>query len=776
MNFSNYADALAKSFLFYEAQRSGQLPVNNRVSWRRNSALGDAVARYDANNNGLLEANETLSRDLSGGYYDAGDRMKYAFPLASAMTMLAWGVTQYQTAYSQSGQLGSALASIKWGADWLLKSHETTGTGTNLQTLRLWGQVGRTDVDHNTWSDDQNIAMPRPAYFVDSSKPGSDLAGEVAAAFAAASIAFRSTNPTYANLLLDHAKAVFKFAYQYPGLYSDSITDSLYGSNNFNDELAWGAVWLHKAIQATNGNVNEPLSWANNQTYLQIARSKNIGLGDWTQTWGNKEYGTAILIAQQDPNYNRTDIESWLNYWTVPGPNSIPYTSGGLAFLNQWGSLRYAANTAFLAAVYSDTIQDYNGRYSNFVKGQIDYILGNNPRGSSYMVGFGSTYSKNPHHAHAHLNGRPDYNGNNGWDLFNANTPSHNLLSGALVGGPGSINDFDYQDTIQDYIRNEVSLDYNAGLTGALAYLYSLGSSNLPAITLAVSPASVLENGTTNLVYTFTRTGSTISPLTVNLALSGTATNGIDYISIPTTATFVANSATAVVTLTPIDDLVVESNETAILSLLSGSGYTLGSATSATVTIADNDWNGTANNDTRRGDAGNNALNGLGGNDSLFGGGGTDSLNGGAGTDNLTGGAGNDVFVFQFGQSILSGIDRIRDLAIGADKIDLLTAAGAALPTPTAFSRAANSAAAALNTVVNNVFTDANGAIAGNQALAINSAALVVATAAGISGTYLVVNDGMAGYQATMDLVVNLTGLSGSLPALGAITPSPWFV
>ncbi|MFM7528949.1 MAG: glycoside hydrolase family 9 protein, partial [Nodosilinea sp.] len=591
MNFSNYADALAKSFLFYEAQRSGQLPVNNRVSWRRNSALGDAVARYDANNNGLLEANETLSRDLSGGYYDAGDRMKYAFPLASAMTMLAWGVTQYQTAYSQSGQLGSALASIKWGTDWLLKSHETTGTGTNLQTLRLWGQVGRTDVDHNTWSDDQNIAMPRPAYFVDSSKPGSDLAGGVAAAFAAASIAFRSTNLTYANLLLDHAKAVFKFAYQYPGLYSDSITDSLYGSNNFNDELAWGAVWLHKAIQATNGNVNEPLSWANNQTYLQIARSKNIGLGDWTQTWGNKEYGTAILIAQQDPNYNRTDIETWLNYWTVPGPNSIPYTSGGLAFLTQWGSLHYAANTAFLAAIYSDTIQDYNGRYSNFVKGQIDYMLGNNPRGSSYMVGFGSTYSKNPHHAHAHLNGRPDYNGNNGWDLFNANTPSHNLLSGALVGGPGSINDFDYQDTIQDYIRNEVSLDYNAGLTGALAYLYSLGPSN---VTLAISPASVLENGTTNLVYTFSRTGPTTSALTVNYTVGGTATLGTDYTGIaasPATKTlsFAAGSATAIVTVDPTADSTVEPDETVALTLAAGTGYTVGTTTPVTGTITNDD-------------------------------------------------------------------------------------------------------------------------------------------------------------------------------------------
>jgi hypothetical protein len=206
--------------------------------------------------------------------------MKYAFPMANAMTMLTWGLTQYQNGYSQSGQLGFALASIKWGTDWLLKAHETTGTGATLQTLRFWGQVGRTNTDHNTWSDDQNIAMPRPAYFIDATKPGSDLAGEVAAACASASIIFRSTNPTYASLLLDHAKAMFKFAYQYQGLYSNSITDSAaaYSSNNFNDELAWGAIWLHRAIKANNGNVNDPLSWANNQTYLQIAKSKNIGL------------------------------------------------------------------------------------------------------------------------------------------------------------------------------------------------------------------------------------------------------------------------------------------------------------------------------------------------------------------------------------------------------------------------------------------------------------------------------------------------------------------
>lgn len=474
----NYADALSRSLLFYEAQRSGPLPPGNQVPWRRDSALGDSKARLDANNNGVLEASETLSRDLSGGYYDAGDRMKYAYPMASAMTLLSWGVDQFQAAYSGSRQLDGARAAIRWGTDWLLKAHETSGSGTSLQTVRFWAQVGRTAVDHNTWSDDQNIALPRPAYALEASRPGSDLAASAAAALASASIVFRASDSAYATTLLDNARALYRFAYTVPGIYSTSIPDAAaaYGSNGANDDLAWGAIWLHRAISAAGGNTKEALGWAANQTYLQIARAKTPGLGTWTQSWGDQEYGTAVLLAQADPTYNRTAVEGWLNYWTMNDGSSVPYTSGGLAFLDGWGSLRYAANTAFLAAVYSDAITDYGGRYRSFAKAQADYILGNNPRGSSYMVGYGSVSSRNPHHAHAHLNGNAAYTGSNGWDLFNANTPSKNLLVGALVGGPGSRNDFDYVDTIKDYQRNEVALDYNAAFTGLLAYLHGVGA------------------------------------------------------------------------------------------------------------------------------------------------------------------------------------------------------------------------------------------------------------------------------------------------------------
>jgi len=176
------------------------------------------------------------------------------------------------------------------------------------------------------------------------------------------------------------------------------------------------------------------------------------------------------------------------------------------------------------------------------------------------------------------------------------------------------------------------------------------------------------------------------------------------------------------------------------------------------------------------GNAGNNVITGNKANNLLNGGGGNDTLNGGAGLDTLTGGAGNDVFLFQFSQSTVANPDRITDFAIGSDKIDLLSAAGGVLPAPAAFSRAANSAATTLTNVVNAVFTDANGALAGNQALGINGAALVQVTTAGIAGNYIIVNDNVAGFQSANDLLVNVTGITGTLPALGNITVSNFFV
>jgi Ca2+-binding RTX toxin-like protein len=150
-------------------------------------------------------------------------------------------------------------------------------------------------------------------------------------------------------------------------------------------------------------------------------------------------------------------------------------------------------------------------------------------------------------------------------------------------------------------------------------------------------------------------------------------------------------------------------------------------------------------------------------------------LNGGAGADTLTGGQGADLFAFQFGQSLVSGTDRITDFTIGTDVIGILTQDGSTVITLSSFTRAADKTATTLVNLANQVFTDANGALAGNQALGVNGAALVRVTSGAIAGTYLAINNSTAGFQANSDLLVNLTGLTGTLPALGNIAVSSFF-
>ena len=68
------------------------------------------------------------------------------------------------------------------------------------------------------------MTISRPSYKINSQNPGSDLAGETAAALAAASIAFKDVDPAYSSKLICHAKSIMGIADTYRGSYSDSVS------------------------------------------------------------------------------------------------------------------------------------------------------------------------------------------------------------------------------------------------------------------------------------------------------------------------------------------------------------------------------------------------------------------------------------------------------------------------------------------------------------------------------------------------------------------------
>ncbi|GAA0833720.1 glycoside hydrolase family 9 protein [Streptosporangium amethystogenes subsp. fukuiense] len=473
-----YGEALQKSIWFYEAQQSGKLPSWNRVSWRGDSGLTDG---------------QDVGLDLTGGWYDAGDHVKFGLPMAASATMLAWGAVEYRDAYVSSGQLTHLLNNLKFVNDYFIKAHPSANV--------LYGQVGNGGKDHAWWGPAEAMQMERPAYRIDASCGGADLAGETAAAMAASSIVFRPTNPTYADTLVTHAKQLYIFADTVRKKYSDCITDAsgYYQSwSGYNDELVWGAIWLHRATQ--------------DASYLAKAESYYDNLGTepqsttksykWTIAWDDKSYGAYVLLSKLTGKQKYLDdANRWLDYWTVGVDGQrVKYSPGGQAVLDRWGSLRYAANTSFAALVHSDSISDATrkARYHDFAVRQINYALGDNPRNSSYVIGFGANPPKNPHHRTAH----------GSWtDQMTNPVETRHTLYGALVGGPPDPNDA-YTDKRDDYVMNEVATDYNAGFTSALARLYreygGAPAANFPVAETPDGPEIFIEAGVNASGSTFT--------------------------------------------------------------------------------------------------------------------------------------------------------------------------------------------------------------------------------------------------------------------------------
>ncbi|XP_075654070.1 endoglucanase 16 [Castanea sativa] len=450
----NYKDALTKSLIFLEAQRSGKLPPNSRLSWRGDSALNDGKEE---------------NVDLVGGYYDAGDNVKYGLPMAFTVTTLAWAAIAYKSELQAAGETENVHSAIRWGTDYFIKA--------SSRKKRLYVQVGDPVQDHQCWIRPENMQTPRTVLKIDENTPGSEIAAETAAAMAASSIVFRGKDRKYARRLLNKAKLLFELARTHKGSF-DGECPFYCSYSGFNDELLWAATWLFLATKRP--------------VYLKYIQEESISAYVSEFSWDLKYAGAQILLTElflqgeKSLETFKKQADSFVCSVLPDSPYHQIYISpGGLVHLRDGANTQYVTGTALLFSVYSDTLAKYNekvtcgdkqfdsARLMAFAKQQMDYLLGENPKGRSYMVGFGPNPPVQAHHRGASVpKMSPDATVNCAMSFtywFTKDSPNPNELTGAIVGGPDRYDNFN--DKRWDSSKTEPCTYVNSLAVGPLAKL-----------------------------------------------------------------------------------------------------------------------------------------------------------------------------------------------------------------------------------------------------------------------------------------------------------------
>ncbi|KAL2939094.1 Endoglucanase 5 [Bienertia sinuspersici] len=421
----DYGDALDKSLLFFEAQRSGYLPGNQRVKWRADSGLKDGFSEQV---------------DLVGGYYDAGDHVKFGLPMAYSVTLISWAAVDFRSEVVAANQMDHTLQAIRWGTDYFVKHI-----------------VGDGEEDHSCWQRAEEMTTSRKASKLDSGHPGSDVAAETAAALAAASLAFKPYNSSYSTLLR-HAKEIRLEASMM--IHIRMQKRSIHHQGTRLDELLWAAAWLYRAT--------------NNNYYLQYA-SYNAAEFGGTGNVSKCSHGTInmpVLLDGDGKKYNETlkQYKEKADYLLVlicrrtmgtmfaKTPVLIFHlmlASGGLVFLMAWSNMQYAASASFLLAIYSDYLatsgsvlivlmEKFSLKNSlTLLSHRLIIYSVKNPESMSYLIGYGTKYPQKAHHRGSSMPSVSVLSSKLGCvqgfeEWYKKSDPNPNILHGALIGGPDS--------------------------------------------------------------------------------------------------------------------------------------------------------------------------------------------------------------------------------------------------------------------------------------------------------------------------------------------------
>lgn len=419
----NYAKLLQYSLYLYDGNMCGtNVSSRGKLDWRGNCHTYDKTTykRKDG---------VTVNVDLTGGFHDAGDAVKFGLPEAYSAFVLGMSYDTYKDSFEKAGQVGHLKDITTHFADYFVNCTVLDASG-NVETFCCQVGQGGGGYDHGYWGPpEQQPNQNRPIYFTSANEPSTDIVSLSAAALAMQYKNFGGDN------YLSTAKKLFEYAKK-NNKATNRTAGQFYSSSAWQDDYCLAALMLYKVTG--DGSYKSEFD--------RYASDGNAQKGYWPLCWDN--VGPAVAYY----NGRSSSLNDVMN---VNGNT----TYGGYKCIDDWGSARLNTSVQYCGLLY-DKMTNSN-KYRGFAEGQMKYLLGNNAVKQCYVIGYNNYGPKYPHHRAA-----SGYTGS----VQGTKQQAHVLL-GALVGGQQR-NGF-YEDTANNYQTNEVAIDYNATLVAAAAAIYS---------------------------------------------------------------------------------------------------------------------------------------------------------------------------------------------------------------------------------------------------------------------------------------------------------------
>ncbi|MEU6976902.1 glycoside hydrolase family 9 protein [Streptomyces sp. NPDC046371] len=411
------------------------------------------------------------TQDVRGGWYDAGDHGKYVVN-GGISTWLVVNSFERAKRAGRDAALGDStlrvpergnavpdvLDEARWELDFLMRMQVPEG--------RPYAGMAFHKVHDAAWTGmplrpDQD-AQPRELH-----RPSTAATLNLAAAAAQCARVFRPYDSTYADRCLSAARRAWTAAQANPALYasaSDSTGGGAYEDSRVTDEFYWAAAELY----ATTGESAYRDAVTSSSWHTSADAFSPYGFG-WADTAALGRLVLATVpngLPASDLARIRSSVaaaaDGYLSRMAAQG-YAVPVPADGYF----WGSNGEVANDAIVLAVAGELTGD--GRYRAGALETMDYLLGRNALGMSYVTGHGERSSQNQHHRFwAHQ--------------LDASLP--HPPAGSLAGGPDSALQDPvaqekltgcapaacYVDDIGSYSTNEVAVNWNAPLAWLAAY------------------------------------------------------------------------------------------------------------------------------------------------------------------------------------------------------------------------------------------------------------------------------------------------------------------